>query len=135
MVRGLAARLVFAVVLLGAPFAATSSGCFAVADLGRFHGASDEQGVDDPNVAWDLKLTLNGMGVHLNQLIEFRVIDSENYIQARGVIDPVDDLASATVTTRDGMAEICVDNLIAGVTGQPLRAWVNPDVAGKRRRG
>jgi len=44
-------------------------------------------------------------------------------------------LASATVTTRDGMAEICADNLIAGVTGQPLRAWVNPDVAGKRRRG
>ena len=34
-------------------------------------------------------------------------------------------LASATVSTRDGMAEICADNLIAGVTGQPLRAWVN----------
>jgi glyoxylate reductase len=44
-------------------------------------------------------------------------------------------LASATVTTRDGMAEICADNLIAGVTGQPLRAWVNPDVAKRRRMG
>jgi glyoxylate reductase len=44
-------------------------------------------------------------------------------------------IASATVTTRDGMAEICAENLIAGVTGQPLRAWVNPDVADKRRRG
>ena len=42
-------------------------------------------------------------------------------------------LASATVSTRDGMAEICADNLIAGVTGQPLRAWVNPEVAAKRR--
>jgi glyoxylate reductase len=44
-------------------------------------------------------------------------------------------LASATVSTRDGMAEICADNLIAGVSGQPLRAWVNPEVAGKRRKG
>jgi glyoxylate reductase len=43
-------------------------------------------------------------------------------------------LASATVSTRDGMAEICADNLIAGVTNQPLRAWVNPEVAGKRRK-
>lgn len=43
-------------------------------------------------------------------------------------------IASATFTTRDGMAEICADNLIAGVTGQPLRAWVNPDVAPNRRR-
>jgi glyoxylate reductase len=43
-------------------------------------------------------------------------------------------IASATYTTRDGMAEICADNLIAGVTGQPLRAWVNPEVAPKRRR-
>jgi glyoxylate reductase len=42
-------------------------------------------------------------------------------------------LASATVSTRDGMAEICADNLIAGVTGQPLRAWVNPDVAERRK--
>jgi glyoxylate reductase len=32
------------------------------------------------------------------------------------------------------MAEICADNLIAGVSGQPLRAWVNPEVGEKRRR-
>jgi glyoxylate reductase len=44
-------------------------------------------------------------------------------------------IASATVSTRNGMAEICADNLIAGVTGQPLRAWVNPDVAANRRSG
>jgi glyoxylate reductase len=44
-------------------------------------------------------------------------------------------IASATYSTRDGMAEICADNLIAGVTGQPLRAWVNPEVAGKRWNG
>jgi glyoxylate reductase len=44
-------------------------------------------------------------------------------------------IASATFSTRDGMAEICADNLIAGVTGQPLRAWVNPEVADQRRTG
>jgi glyoxylate reductase len=43
-------------------------------------------------------------------------------------------IASATHSTRDGMAEICADNLIAGVTGQPLRAWVNPEVADRRRK-
>lgn len=42
-------------------------------------------------------------------------------------------IASATHTTRNGMAEICADNLIAGVKGQPLRAWVNPEVANHRR--
>jgi len=43
-------------------------------------------------------------------------------------------IASATHSTRDGMAEICADNLIAGVSGKPLRAWVNPEVGEKRRR-
>jgi glyoxylate reductase len=42
-------------------------------------------------------------------------------------------IASATVQTRNAMAEIAADNLIAGVTGQPLRAWVNPEVAQRRR--
>jgi glyoxylate reductase len=42
-------------------------------------------------------------------------------------------IASATVGTRNAMAEICADNLIAGVNGQPLRAWVNPEVADRRR--
>jgi glyoxylate reductase len=42
-------------------------------------------------------------------------------------------IASATIETRDRMAEICAKNLIAGVTGQPLPAWVNPEVAPKRR--
>jgi glyoxylate reductase len=42
-------------------------------------------------------------------------------------------IASATVQTRNAMAEIAADNLIAGVTGQPLRAWVNPEVGPKRR--
>lgn len=40
-------------------------------------------------------------------------------------------IASATVSSRNGMAEIAADNLIAGLTGQPLRAWVNPGVTRK----
>jgi glyoxylate reductase len=43
-------------------------------------------------------------------------------------------IASATVGTRNAMADICARNLLAGLRGEPLPAWVNPDVAGKRRR-
>jgi glyoxylate reductase len=49
------------------------------------------------------------------------------------VTDPEPHIASATVQTRNAMAEICASNLIAGLTGQHLPAWVNPEVAGKRR--
>jgi glyoxylate reductase len=44
-------------------------------------------------------------------------------------------IASATVGTRNAMAEICANNLIAGLTGQILPAWVNPEVEPKRRKG
>ncbi|HYV38874.1 MAG TPA: D-glycerate dehydrogenase, partial [Gemmataceae bacterium] len=43
-------------------------------------------------------------------------------------------IASATVNTRNAMAEICANNLIAGLTGKALPAWVNPEVEGKRKR-
>jgi glyoxylate reductase len=43
-------------------------------------------------------------------------------------------IASATIGTRDAMAEICAGNLLAGLTGQKLVAWVNPEVEAKRRR-
>jgi len=43
-------------------------------------------------------------------------------------------IASATVSSRNAMADIAADNLVAGVTGQPLRAWVNPDVAARRKQ-
>jgi glyoxylate reductase len=38
------------------------------------------------------------------------------------------------VQTRNAMAEICANNLLAGLTGQPLPAWVNPEVEPRRRR-
>ncbi|MCI0379317.1 MAG: D-glycerate dehydrogenase [Gemmataceae bacterium] len=43
-------------------------------------------------------------------------------------------IASATVRTRDNMAMICAQNLLAGLRGDKLPAWVNPEVAGKRRK-
>jgi glyoxylate reductase len=43
-------------------------------------------------------------------------------------------IASATVGTRNAMAEICARNLLAGVAGEALLAWVNPEVAANRRR-
>jgi glyoxylate reductase len=44
-------------------------------------------------------------------------------------------IASATVGTRNAMAEICAENLIAGLEGRNLPAWVNPEVAGRLRKG
>jgi glyoxylate reductase len=35
-------------------------------------------------------------------------------------------IASGTVSSRNGMAEIAADNLLAGLKGEPLRCWVNP---------
>jgi glyoxylate reductase len=43
-------------------------------------------------------------------------------------------IASATVQTRDNMATICADNLLAGLRGEKLPAWVNPEVESRRRR-
>lgn len=43
-------------------------------------------------------------------------------------------IASATFRTRNAMAEICANNLVAGLTGRPLPAWVNPEVADKRKK-
>jgi glyoxylate reductase len=43
-------------------------------------------------------------------------------------------IASATVQTRNAMAEICANNLLAGLSGQKLPAWVNPEVEPQRRK-
>jgi glyoxylate reductase len=43
-------------------------------------------------------------------------------------------IASATVQTRDEMARICAANLLAGLRGEKLPAWVNPEVEGRRRK-
>jgi len=43
-------------------------------------------------------------------------------------------VASATIRTRNAMAEIAADNLIAGLAGEPLPCFVNPQVEANRRR-
>jgi glyoxylate reductase len=43
-------------------------------------------------------------------------------------------IASATFGTRNAMAEICAKNLLAGLRGEDLPAWVNPEVKARRRR-
>jgi glyoxylate reductase len=43
-------------------------------------------------------------------------------------------IASATVGTRNAMAQICADNLLAGLGGGKLPCWVNPEVEGRRRK-
>jgi glyoxylate reductase len=57
--------------------------------------------------------------------------DSPLLRQLRLVVAP--HIASATVGTRNAMASICAENLLAGLTGKPLPAWVNPEVAARRR--
>ena len=36
-------------------------------------------------------------------------------------------IASGTVSSRNGMAEIAAENLLAGIREKPLRCWVNPN--------
>jgi glyoxylate reductase len=43
-------------------------------------------------------------------------------------------IASATVATRNAMARLCANNLLAGVKGEALPNWVNPEVGDKRRK-
>ena len=43
-------------------------------------------------------------------------------------------IASATVETRNAMARLCANNLLAGLRGEPLPNWVNPEVADRRRK-
>lgn len=42
-------------------------------------------------------------------------------------------IASATIDTRNAMARLCANNLLAGVRGAPLPNWVNPEVADARQ--
>jgi glyoxylate reductase len=58
--------------------------------------------------------------------------DHELYKLSNCVIVP--HIASATVETRNAMARLCANNLLAGVKGEALPNWVNPEVGEKRRK-
>lgn len=57
--------------------------------------------------------------------------DSPLFRQPNLVVAP--HIASATVGTRDAMAAICAENLLAGLEGRDLPAWVNPEAAASGR--
>ena len=120
-------RLLVTAAAVCAPAALLGSGCFAIADLERFHAgadAGDDVAQDDPTLDWDMTLTMKGMGVHLNQLIEFRIIDSSNYVQTRGVIDPLNVPVNESISFTLPKA-IPVDN-------RPYRLDFYADVNGSR---
>lgn len=57
------------------------SSCFAVTDLDRFEKNSGR--------FVDLSLTVRGMKSHVAELFEYRIVDSENIIQSRGLAFPL----------------------------------------------
>jgi hypothetical protein len=83
-----------------------TSGCFVIANLDRFHPGESpdggtpppEGGVDDPTQPSALSLTFHDFGFHFQQLIEFRVIDSQNRIQTRGIIRPLDQAGTVQIS-------------------------------------
>jgi len=66
-------------------------GCFAVVDVDHFHKATTGSTAQLSHAGQylDLKFSLIGMKPHVAQLVEFRVIDANNYIQARGMANPL----------------------------------------------
>jgi hypothetical protein len=69
------------------------SGCFTLVDVDRFHTAQGSAAAAaQPNKSGEylnLTLSLAGMTPHVTQLFEYRVIDANNFIQSRGVLNPL----------------------------------------------
>lgn len=70
-------RLVLALAL-------ACSSCFVVTDLDRF----EKRGESASNF-FDLRFSLTGFTSHVNEYFEYRVVDSRNVIQSRGIITPL----------------------------------------------
>src|SRR5260370_36557376 len=72
----------------------TTCGCFSRVDVDCFHGSPGSQGEVSASTLLSgqyssLKLTLVGMTPHVSQLFEYRIIDANNFIQSRGVVNPL----------------------------------------------
>jgi hypothetical protein len=76
----------------------STSGCFSLVDVDRFHPSPSSQGGSQgdltaatnlPGQYSSLKLTLIGMTPHVSQLFEYRIIDANNFVQSRGVVNPL----------------------------------------------
>jgi hypothetical protein len=62
-----------------------TSSCFAVTDLDRFEKAAPVA----PSNFSNLRVTVRGMTSHVNERLEYRVVDASNVIQSRGFIIPL----------------------------------------------
>jgi hypothetical protein len=73
-------------------FSTALPGCFAIADLDRFHAAPVDAGSGDsapPAATYEtLSFHLSGMKPHETQLFEYRVVDANNFVQSHGIVDP-----------------------------------------------
>lgn len=67
--------------------AAAATSCANVAGLDDFHKRGVSESASTASEYFALKLQLVAMKPHLGHLIEYRVIDANNYIQSRGVVD------------------------------------------------
>lgn len=89
-------RIALAAVLTSA----LATSCFAVTDLNRF-------GKPAPVTSnfSDLKLTVRGMTSHVNELVEYRVVDGSNVIQSRGLLKPLGGV-NATVFAKGAVPKL-----------------------------
>jgi hypothetical protein len=75
--------------------AANMCSCFAVVDVDRFHYVESVVEAPDSSAAslagdyTDFRFTLVGMTPHVSQMFEYRIIDSNNFIQSRGIVNPL----------------------------------------------
>lgn len=77
-------RRLSSLLILGLSFSSLS--CANVAGLDDFHKRAVSESAATASEYFALKLQLVAMKPHLGHSIEYRVIDSNNYVQSRGVI-------------------------------------------------
>jgi hypothetical protein len=97
--------------LFGALAVASTVGCFSLVDVDHFHTASSSASsgqtsdsgpgsdsgrasdsssqMGEPAQYLNFKFTLVGMTPHITQLFEYRIIDANNFVQSRGVVNPL----------------------------------------------
>lgn len=115
----------------------TTKGLFSTAQFAQmkrtavFVNTSRGPLVDQPALAHALRSgTIFAAGLDVTDP-EPLLPDHELYALPNCLIVP--HIASATIDTRNAMARLCANNLLAGVKGDPLPNCVNPEAAGKRR--
>jgi hypothetical protein len=80
---------------LAVALTASTCSCFAAVDVDRFHYDSVVVETPDSSAAslagayTNFRFTLIGMTPHVSQMFEYRIIDTNNFIQSRGIIDPL----------------------------------------------